>query len=66
MVAYNEHKADQDKDGQERTETFHLCNERCDEYQNSHVSNDTELDTEPDRDENNIPNGATSVTIHES
>ena len=65
-VAYNQHEADQDKDGQQRTETFHLSDNSCDEYQNSHVSNDTELDTEPDTYENDIPDGATSVTRGQS
>ena len=61
-LAYNEHKADQDEDGQQRTETFHLSDDSCHEYQNSHLSNHTKLDMGLDKDENDIPDGATSVT----
>jgi len=63
--AYNEHVADQDEDGKQRTETLHLSDDSCDEYQNFHISNDTKLDTEPDSDENDIPDDATSVTHHQ-
>jgi len=51
-VAYNDHEADQDEDGQQITEIFHLSDDSSDEYQRSHISDQTELDTEPDRDEN--------------
>ena len=60
-IAYNEHEADQDEDRQQRTETFHLSDDSCDEYQNSHIFNDTELDTESNTDENDIPDDATLV-----
>ena len=65
-VAYNKHVADQDKDGQQWTETIHLTNNSCDEYQNFYISYDTELDMEPDTDENDIPHGAESVTSSQS
>jgi len=65
-VAYNDHKADQDEDGQQITEIFHLSDDSSDEYQNSHISDQTELDTEPDTDENDNADGTRSITGHQS
>jgi len=65
-VAYNDHKADQDEDGQQITEIFHLRDDSSDEYQNSHISNQTELDTEPDTDENDNADDTRSITRHQS
>jgi len=66
LVAYNDHKADQNEDGQQITEIFHLSDDSSDEYQNSHISNQTELDTEPDTDENDNADGTRSITRHQS
>jgi len=65
-VAYNDHEADQDEDGQQITEIFHLRYDSSDEYQNSHISDQTELDTEPDTDENHNADGTRSITLHQS
>jgi len=65
-VAYNDHEADQDEDGQQITVIFHLCDDSSDEYQNSHISDQTELDTEPDTDENNNADDTRSITRHQS
>jgi len=65
-VAYNDHKADQDEDGQQITEIFHLSDDSSDEYQNSHISDQTELDTEPDTDENDNACDTRSITCHQS
>jgi len=40
-VAYNDHEADQDEDGQQITEIFHLSDDSSDEYQNSHCNGGT-------------------------
>jgi len=65
-VAYNDHEADQDEDGQQITEIFHLSDASSDEYQNSHISDQTELDTEPDTDKNNNADGTRSIRRHQS
>jgi len=65
-VAYNDHEADQDEDGQQITEIFHLSDDSSDEYQNSHISDQTKLDTEPDTDENDNAEGPRSITRHQS
>jgi len=65
-VAYNDHEADQDEDGQQITEIFHLSDDRSDEYQNSHISDQTELDTEPDTEENDNADDTRSITRHQS
>jgi len=65
-VAYNDHEADQDEDGQQITEIFHLSDESSYEYQNSHISDQTELDTEPDTDENDNVDGTRSITGYPS
>jgi len=65
-VAYNDHKADQDEDGQQITETFHLSDDSSDEYQNSHISDQTKLHTEPDTDANDNADGTRSITRHQS
>jgi len=65
-VAYNDHKADQDEDGQQITEIFHLSDDSSDEYQNSHISDQTELDTKPDTDENDNADDTRSITRHQS
>ena len=65
-MAYNDHKANQDEDGQQITEIFHLCDDSSDEYQNSHISDQTELDTEPDIDENDNADDTRSITRHQS
>lgn len=65
-VAYNDHEADQDEDGQQITEIFHLSDDSSDEYQNSHISDQTELDTEPDTDENDNADDTRSITRHQS
>jgi len=65
-VPYNDHKANQDEDGQLMTETFHPSNDSSDEYQNSHTSDQTEFDTEPDTDENDNADGTRSITRHQS
>jgi len=65
-VAYNDHKADQDEDGQQITEIVHLRDDSSDEYQNSHISDQTELDIEPDSDENDNADDSRSITRHQS
>ena len=65
-MAYNDYEADQDDDGQQITEIFHLSDESSDGYQNSHISYQTELDTEPDTDENDNADGIRSITRHQS
>jgi len=69
-VAYNDQKANQDEDGQQITEIFHLSDDSSDdssdEYQNSHISDQTELDTEPDTDENDNAEGKRSITRHQA
>ena len=65
-MAYNDHEADQDEDGQQITEIFHLRYASSDEYQNSHISDQTELDTEPDKEEYNNADRTTSVTRYQS
>jgi len=65
-MAYNDHDADQDEDGQQITEIFHLSDDSSDEYQNSHISDQTKLDTEPDTDENDNVDGTRSITRHQS
>ena len=63
-MAYNDHKADQDEDGQQITEIFHLSDDSSDEYQNSHIYDQTKLDTEPDTDKNDNADGTRSITPH--
>jgi len=65
-VAYNDHEDDQDKDGQQITEIFHLSDDSSDEYQNSHLSDQNELDTEPDTDENDNTDGTRSISRDQS
>jgi len=65
-VAYNDHEADQDENGQQITESFHLSDDSSDEYQNSHISDQTELDTEPDTDENDNADDTRSITRYQS
>jgi len=65
-VVYHKHDAYQDEDGQQRTDIVSLSDNSCDEYQNSDLSNDTELDMEPDTHENDSPDGTRSVTHHQS
>ena len=65
-VVYNDHQADQDEDGQQITEIFHLSDDSSDEYQNSHISDQTELDTEPDIDENDNADSTRSITCLQS
>jgi len=65
-VAYNDHEADQDVDGQQITEIFHLSDDISDQYQKSCISDQTELDTEPDTDENDNADGTRSITRHQS
>jgi len=65
-VAYNDHEADQDADGQQITDIFHLSNDSSDEYQNSHTSDQTELDTELDTDEKHNADDTRSITRHQS
>jgi len=65
-VAYNDHEADQDEEGHQITEIFHLSDDSCDEYQNSHISDQTELDTKPDTDENGNADSTRSITRHQS
>jgi len=65
-VAYNDHTADQDEDGQQITEIFHLSDDSSDEYQNSHTSDQIELDTEQDTDENDNADNTRSITRHQS
>jgi len=65
-VAYNDHEAAQDQDGQQITEIFHLSDDSSDEYQNSHKSDQTELDTKPDTDENDNADDTRSITRHQS
>ena len=60
-VAYNDHEADQDEDGQQITEIFHLSHDSCDEYQNSNISDPTKLDTERDTDENDNADETRSI-----
>jgi len=63
---YNDPEADHDEDGQQRTETFYHSDDISNEYQNSHISAETELNTEPDTDENNNEHGFRSITRHQS
>ena len=65
-VAYNDPKADQDESGQQITETFHLSNDSNNEYQNSNISDQTELDTETDTNENDNADSTRSITHHQS
>jgi len=65
-VAFNDEEADQDEDGQEITEIFHLSNDSSDEYENSHISDQTELHKEPDTDENDNADDTRSITSHQS
>jgi len=65
-VAYNDHGPDKDDDGQQIAEIFHLSDDSSDEYQNSHISDQTELDTEPDPDENHNADDTRSITRHQS
>jgi len=65
-VAYNDHEAAQDEDGQQITEIFDLSDDSTDEYQSSHITDQTELDTEPDIDENDNADGTRSITRHQS
>ena len=65
-MAYNDYDADQDEDGQQIIEIFHLRDDSSDEYQNSHISDQTELETEPDTDENDNADATRSITRHQS
>ena len=65
-MAYNDYEADQDADGQQITEIFPLSDDTSNEYQNSHISDQTELDTEPDTDENDNADGTRAITSHQS
>jgi len=65
-VAYNDHEADEDEDGEQITNIFHLRDDSSDEYQNSHIYDQTELDTEPDTEENDNADGTRSITRHQS
>jgi len=65
IVEYFEDKANLDKDGQQRIETVPLSDDSCDKYQNSHLSDETELDTETDTDENNRAGGTATVPHHQ-
>jgi len=65
-VVYNDHEADQDEDGQQITEIFNVSDDTSDEYQNSHISDQAELDTEPDTDENDNADDTRSITRHQS
>jgi len=65
-VAYNDHEPDQDEDRQQITEIFPLSDDSSDEYQNSHISDQTELHTEPETDENDNADGTRSITRHQS
>jgi len=56
-VAYNDHEANQDEDGQQITEISHVSDDSSDEYQNSHISDQTELDTEPETEDNDNADG---------
>jgi len=66
IVAYNDHEADEDEDGQQITEILHLSDDSSDEYQNSHISDQTELNTEPDTDENDDADDTRSIRHHQS
>jgi len=65
-MAYNCHKADQHENAQQITEIFHLSDDSIDEYKNSQISDQTELDTEPDTNENDNADGTRSITYHPS
>jgi len=65
-VAYNDHEADQHEDEEQITESFHLSDDSSDEYQNSHISDQTELDIELDTDENDNADHTRSITCHQS
>jgi len=64
-MAYNNHEAHQDEDGHQIREIFDLSDDSSDEYQNSHISDQTKLDTEPDTDENDNADGTRSITHHQ-
>ena len=65
-MAYNDHEADQDEDGQQITEIFYLSDDITDEDQNSHIGDQTKLDAEPDRNENDNADYTRSITRHQS
>ena len=65
-VASNDHEVHQDEDGQQLTEIFHLSDDSSDEYQKAHISDETELDTEPETDENDDADGTRSITRQKS
>jgi len=65
-VAYHNHEAVQEEDGQPITEMFHHSDDSRDEYQNCHISDQTELDTAPDTDEKDNADGTRSITRHQS
>ena len=45
---------------------FHLSDDSSDEYENSHISDQTELDTEAATDENDNADGTISITRYQS
>jgi len=65
-VAYNDDEADEDEDGQQISETFDLSDESSDEYQNSHIFDQIELDTELDRDQNDNTDATRLITRYQS
>ena len=64
-MAYNELE-DDEPDRQPITDPVPLSDDSDDEYQNPDIFDETELDTEPDTEEDDIADGTTSVTHHQS
>ena len=58
--------ANQYSDGQQIKEIFHHSDDSSNEYQNSNISDETELDTQPDTDENDNADGGRSITCDQS
>ena len=65
-MAYTDQEGDHDEHGQQITEIFYFSDDSSDEYENSHISDQSELDTETDTDENDNPDGTRSLIRHES
>ena len=46
---------------QQQIETVHQSHESCDEYQNSYIFDQSELDIEPDAEDNDVPDDNTGL-----
>ena len=63
-MTYND--IETEPDAQALTETIRLSDDSSDEYQNSRRSDQTELDTEPDKEDNDIPVATGAGLRHQS